>query len=87
MKRGKVRVHVARLLEALVEVALDALPDRVPVGPDGERSAYGAVVGEFGHPDEVQYHLLGSSLFFVSFSTASVIRMLLSPCKCGSRKV
>src|ERR671914_1562681 len=28
-----------------------------------------------------RYHWLGSSLFLVSFSTASVIRTLLSPCK------
>src|SRR3712207_2576246 len=56
-EEGKVRVDVARRLEAVVEVALDALPDRVPVGTNGERAPHWTVVGELGHPDEIQVPL------------------------------
>src|SRR5215204_2155638 len=53
-EQREVSVPVARRLEAVVQVALDALPDLEPVGPNGERPPHGPVVGELGHAHELQ---------------------------------
>ena len=52
-QQREVRVVVAGCLEAVIEVALDALPDGVPVGPYGEGAAHGPVVGQLRHPDQL----------------------------------
>ena len=53
-QQGKVRVMVPGGLEAVVEVALGALPDGEPVGPYGKRAPHRPVVGQLRHPDELQ---------------------------------
>jgi hypothetical protein len=58
-EQREVGVLVTRRFEAVVEVALDALPDGVPVGPYGEGAAHGPVVGQLRHSDQLQVPLAG----------------------------
>ncbi len=53
----KVGVLVARGLEAVVEVALDALPDLEPVRPYGEGPPNRPVIRQLRHPDKLQVPL------------------------------
>ena len=54
MKSGKVRVDVAGRLEAIVELPLDVLPDRVAVRPDDHAALDRRVVGQLRLADDIQ---------------------------------
>src|SRR5215212_7308805 len=56
-EQREIGVVVPGRLEAGVEVGLDELPDRVPIGPYCEGAAHRPVVGELRHPDQLQVPL------------------------------
>src|SRR5829696_5857609 len=53
-EEGEVGVLVAGYLEAPIQVALDAFPDREPVRTNSESPPYRPVICELGHPDQLQ---------------------------------
>ena len=52
-QQREVGVHMAQLLELVVQGALDVLPDGVPVRADDHAAAHGAVLGQFRGLDDV----------------------------------
>jgi hypothetical protein len=56
-EQREVRIHVPGGLEAVVELTLDELPDRIAIGADDHAAFHGRVVGQLRLPDDIQVPL------------------------------
>ena len=52
-EKGEICVLDARLLETCVQLSLNILPDRIPIGTDDHRPLDGAVIDELRLDDDV----------------------------------